>query len=141
MEKVLAQGGAMTIATRPSPPSFRDAPAVAELCVGIFRRDMQAFYPQSQFEPISSSLAGANARPGADFKIVESSRESGDSVEIELFGVRYRLTPRAGSRFSAHDRRMIGAIGAVLNLRYYHLFQMAHVSRLELYRGGSEDHY
>jgi hypothetical protein len=36
---------------------------------------------------------------------------------------------------------MIRAIGAVCNMRYHHLFQIAHMSRLELYRGGSEDHY
>jgi hypothetical protein len=36
---------------------------------------------------------------------------------------------------------MIRAIGAVLSLRYQHLFQINHSSRLELYRGGSEDHY
>jgi hypothetical protein len=58
-----------------------------------------------------------------------------------MFGVRYRLAPRPGGRFSTHDLRMIRAIGAVGNLRYFHLFQIAHMSRLELYRGGSEDHY
>ena len=58
-----------------------------------------------------------------------------------MFGVRYRLEPRCGGRFSAHDLRMIRAIGAVGNLRFLHLFQIAHLSRLELYRGGSEDHY
>ncbi len=36
---------------------------------------------------------------------------------------------------------MVRAIGAVLSLRHQHLFQINHSSRLELYRGGSEDHY
>jgi hypothetical protein len=36
---------------------------------------------------------------------------------------------------------MIQAIGDVLTLRYHHLFLAGHASRLELYRGGSEDHY
>ena len=36
---------------------------------------------------------------------------------------------------------MIDAIGAVLSLRYHHLFQATTSARLELFRGGSEDHY
>ncbi len=36
--------------------------------------------------------------------------------------------------------RLVRAIGAVLNLRYYHLFS-TNSARLDLYRGGSEDHY
>ena len=60
---------------------------------------------------------------------------------IELFGSWYTFTPRGDARFTPHDRRLIRAIGSVLNLRYHHLFQMAHTARLELFRGGSEDHY
>jgi hypothetical protein len=36
---------------------------------------------------------------------------------------------------------MVRALGAVLSLRYHNLFQIAHSARLELFRGGSEDHY
>ena len=48
----------MTAATRfdapepvpPPPPNLRDARALAELFVGFFRRDLQAFFPQCRFE-------------------------------------------------------------------------------------------
>jgi hypothetical protein len=133
----------MTIAIRPAPSSLREAPAVAELFLGVFRRDLLNFYPQSRFEAVDPSAPPEDVKHGPNFQLFEESVEGGggELLEVGMFGVRYRLLPRSGSRFSAHDRRMIRAIGAVCNLRYLHLFQIPHMSRLELYRGGSEDHY
>ena len=48
----------MTLTTRPQPPSLRDAMAVAELFVGVFRRDLLAFYPQGQFERSATAPSG-----------------------------------------------------------------------------------
>ena len=116
--------------------ALRDAPAVAELFLGIFERDLFAFFPTARFDPIDP-WAEPNLRAGPNFCLRD--REDGD--EVELYGVLYQLSRRDGSRFSALDTRMVRAIGAVLGLRYHHLFELTHSARLELYRGGSEDHY
>ncbi len=129
----------MPATMRPSSSNLREGTAVAELFVGVFRRDLLAFYPQSRFEPIGHDGLPNTLHPGPDFQIGES--ENGESLEVTLFGLRYSLTARPGGRFSPHDVRMLQAIGAVLNLRYHQLFQTTHLSRLELFRGGSEDHY
>lgn len=133
----------MSITTRPAAPgsSLRDTLAVVELFLGVFRRDLQGFYPQSHFEPVAHGEGAVHGRSGPDFQLVEDPEHAGASVEVHLFGARYRLTPRDGARFTPQDVRMIRAIGAVMSLRYHHLFQMAHASRLELYRGGSDDHH
>jgi hypothetical protein len=124
---------------------LRDARAVAELFVGVFRRDVLNFFPRAGVEP-----AGAEDGPGFGgpvFRLVEPDGgadpdgEGAEAVEVEMFGTRYRLASRDGARFSSHDRRMVAAIGAVLGMRYYHLFQVSSTPRLELYRGGSDDHY
>jgi hypothetical protein len=122
---------------------LRDAQAVAELFIGVFRRDVLGFFPRAGVEPV-----GPEPGPrlgGPVFRLVEpggGDPEDGvEAVEVEMFGARYRMTSRDGARFSGHDRRMVAAIGAVLGMRYYHLFQVSGTPRLELYRGGSEDHY
>jgi hypothetical protein len=130
----------MTVTTRPT-PNFREALAVAELFVGVFRRDLLAFYPQCRFEPASPGPARLNVHSGPDFQLIEEEADHGGLIQVELYGVRYRLVSRGGGRFTPHDRRMIRAIGAVQSLRYHHLFQLSHASRMELFRGGSEDHY
>jgi hypothetical protein len=133
----------MSITTRHALPSLRDALAVAELFVSFFRRDLLAFYPQSRFEPGIHGSGPYHVRCGPDFQLIEDPDDGDDSesIQVAMFGVRYRLSARPGGRFTSYDRRMIRAIGAVLSLRYHHLFQMAQTSRLELFRGGSEDHY
>ncbi len=118
---------------------LRDAPAVAELFLGVFRRDLLAFFPQASFEPIGTGVTPM-FRLGPDFRLINGPAGR-DHDEVELYGIRYRLGTRDGSRFSPQDLRMVRAIGAVLDLRYHHLFQITHSARLELYRGGSEDHY
>ncbi len=118
---------------------LRDAQAVGELFVGIFRRDLLAFFPQAVFEPHPGGSEPGQRAVGPNFRLIE-----GDDLEadlIELFGSRYRLALRDGGRLSPQDLRMVQAIGAVLSLRYYHLFQVKTQTRLELYRGGSDDHY
>ena len=44
----------MPLTTRHHPPSLRDAIAVSELFIGVFRRDLLAFYPHAQFERVES---------------------------------------------------------------------------------------
>ncbi len=129
----------MTPSTRPeaAPPGLRDVQAVAELFVGVFRRDLSGFYPLCHFEPVDRGPASGAPRAGPNFRLVEGDR--GD--EVELFGVRYAVGPSDGGRLSGHDRKMIRAIGAVLGLRYHHMFRVGQSPRLELFRGGSEDHY
>src|SRR5690348_10596018 len=111
LEQHGAHGGAMNVTTRPAAPSLRDAQAVAELFVGVIRRDVLGFYPHSRFEPLSSGSCLLNLQGGPDFHLFERAGEGGDSVLIEVFGVPYLLSPKPGSRFTADDVRMIRAIG------------------------------
>src|SRR5512142_1620841 len=101
-----AQGGAMAVTTRPTPPNFREALVVAELFVGVFRRDLLAFYPQCRFEPSSPVPARLDIRSGPDFQLIEGD-DHGGPIQVELYRVRYRLVSRGGGRFTPHDRRMI----------------------------------
>jgi hypothetical protein len=117
-----------------------DTLAVAELFVGVYRRDLLSFFPQTQFELVpGTTRTGDSVGNGPNFGLFEPIGD--EPVEVELFNARYRLGPRAGLQFSAHDVRMLRAIGAVLMMRYHHLFHLGMPARLELYRGGSEDHY
>jgi hypothetical protein len=118
---------------------LRDAQAVAELFVGVLRRDLLGFFPGATFEPIAPGSDSALNLGGPNFRLIDDPQSA--SVEVELFGVRHRLVPREGGRLSAQDRRLVQAVGAVQSMRYYHLFQVSKLTRLELYRGGSEDHY
>jgi len=123
---------------RAAMPNLRDAQAVAELFVGVFRRDLGQFYPEAGLLADEAAPGWLDPASGPDFRLIEG--EPG-GVRVELFGLRYRLDSRGLGPLSPHDARMVRAIGAVLSLRYQHLFQISHGSRLELYRGGSEDHY
>ena len=114
----------------------RDVSAVTELLMGVFRRDLGTFFPHVLFEPIAADDA-VPASGAARFRLIED----GAGCQVELFGARYRVGPRDGSPLGPQDRRMIEAIGAVLELRHHHLFRPSVTSRLDLYRGGSEDHY
>ncbi len=119
-----------------SSEGLRDAPAVADLFFSVFRRDLLAFFPQSRLDPLDDP-SQAVFRLGPGFRLYQD--EGGDVVE--LYGIRHRLASRDGARLSSDETRMVRALGAVLGLRYYHLFHMSRAARLELYRGGSEDHY
>jgi hypothetical protein len=132
-------GGATTaLPMRSMPGGLRDVPAVNDLFVGVFRRDLQAFFPQTRFEA-DDGAPSPSARGGPIFQLIAGPEEG--VLAVELFGTRYRIAPRDGSRLASQDWRMVRALGAVLNLRYHHLFQISNPARLELYRGGSEDHY
>lgn len=132
----------MTITTRPAPlPSVRDSQAVIELSATIFRRDVLAFYPQCRLEAEARTPLPTSFKSGSAFRLIDEGCETPDSLRFDLFGIRHRLTPRSGLTFTPHDRRMVHAIGSLMSLRYHHLFQVADASRLELFRGGSDDHY
>ncbi|HEV3121972.1 MAG TPA: hypothetical protein VGY53_08725 [Isosphaeraceae bacterium] len=130
----------MTLAAlRPHTGDPRHPPALTELFLGSFRRDLLAFFPRAMFESVDRELAlGGRAGP-PNFSLRETP--GGAALEVELFGTRHRIFDRDGTPFTAQDRRMMRAIGAVVDMRYYHLFQISSTLRLELYRGGSEDHY
>lgn len=121
---------------------LRDAQAVAELFVGIVRRDLLGFFPRATFEPqgVGAESGPRLALAGPNFRLVEESGPG--EVQVEIFGARYRLASRDGEPLTASDRRMVQAIGAVQSMRYHHAFHVSGAgARLELYRGGSEDHY
>jgi hypothetical protein len=124
--------------SRAHSPHLREAPAVADLFVGIFRRDLLVFFPQSRFELETTPTDEIAHSSGPDFQLIEHDAQP---VGVRLFGQSYRLTPRPGCLFSQRDARLICAIGAVLNLRYENLFHISNNKRMELFRGGSEDHY
>lgn len=132
----------MTLTTRPTPlPSVRDSQAVIELSASIFRRDVLAFYPQCRLEAETGASLPGSFKSGSAFRLLDDACDRPETLRFDLFGVRHRLRPRSGLSFTAHDRRMVLAIGSLLSLRFHHLFQTADASRLELFRGGSEDHY
>jgi hypothetical protein len=139
------EGPVSAPATRPRRAALEnlsEATAVAELFLGVFRRDLLAFYPQTTLYPLIESVDPARAAAGPNFRLIEPDGDPAcNGLGVEMFGTHYRLTRRDGERFSSYDRRMVQAIGAVLVMRYHHLFRVAHMARLELFRGGSEDHY
>lgn len=121
-------------------PNLRDARSLADLMVGVLRRDLQGFFPQSRFEPLTPPPSANALAAGPRFTLRE--QDDGPTDVVEVFGARYAVGPRDGGHFSAQERRMVRAIGAVVNLRYHHLFlESGQAPRLDLYRGGSEDHY
>jgi hypothetical protein len=133
----------MTATTRPlAPPEGREGPPVAELFVGFFRRDLQGFFPQCRFEQLSGLPAGKTLTRGPEFRLIAgTSAEPAACDAVEIFGVRYAIAHRGGKRFSDRERRLIRAIGSVLSLRYQQTLRMGSSPRLDLFRGGAEDHY
>jgi hypothetical protein len=70
---------------------------VAELFVGVFRRDLLNFFPQSRFELVDPAARPADVKAGPQFQIVDEPLTGGDPIAVEMIGVRYTLTPRAGT--------------------------------------------
>src|SRR5262245_26908009 len=89
--------GGMTLAPHfPAPASvggLRDTQAVAELSVGVFRRDVQNFFPQALIERLDPEPAFRGAGPS--FRAFDDPDSA--AVEVELFGARYRIALRDGS--------------------------------------------
>jgi hypothetical protein len=135
-----ARGRVMTrAAVRPPAGDPRHPPALTELFLGGFRRDLLAFFPRARFEAADGELAPEVRLGPPNFCLREVPGDV--ALELELFGARYRISDRETTPFTPQDRRMMRAIGAVLAMRYHQLFQISSSFRLELYRGGSEDHY
>jgi hypothetical protein len=129
-----------THSMRATEPERRsDVDGVVELLLGVFRRDLIGFFPHSQLVRVAEDdgRAPAVAPHRPHFRRVEAS----DGDVIDLFGARYRIASRDGQPFGPQERRMVDALGTVASLRYQLLFQPAGPPRLDLYRGGSEDHY
>ena len=112
--------------------------AVTELFIAVFRRDLQAFFPRIAIE----ELPGPSERPSSqspDFEL-EAGPVDG-AIRFRLFGHRLRLWLRNRTEICPHELRMIQAVATVLTQRYEYLFKTHNPSRLDLYRGGPEDHY
>lgn len=116
-------------------PRLRDAEAVAELFLDVFRRDILSFFPDADLyrEGVARDPA---AGPGFG---VERGKHGG--LRVRLFGATNRLERAGNTPFNDRDCRLVRAVGDVLGLRYHHLFEASASARLELFRGGSEDHY
>jgi len=138
----------------PNPKSalagLREAPqAVIEFFHGTFARDIHTFFPGCRIErePTETKPGvpswGAPTGSGFDlgFEIADDIVDPGRSLSAKLFNSRYRLTRQDLGRFTPQDRRLIEAIGSVLQLRSHFILQWAHTSRLELNRGEPGDHY
>src|SRR5438552_1485717 len=92
--------GPMARTSTPSlpPQGLRDAEALADLFVGIFRRDLLNFFPQAGFEPVAGA-ARPDGQGGPDFRLVEGPADAA----VAMFGAVYRIGPRAGGAFTAQD--------------------------------------
>ena len=118
------------------PPSSRqDMSGIADLFVEAFRRDLATFWPEPFFEPARLDGAHPSSTQGV-FELAED--EDGDAVD--LFGTRYRVGPSPDGHFRPRDRGLIAAMGAVLSMRFEHLFDANLPARMDLYQGSSDDH-
>lgn len=116
----------------------REVTAVAELFSSVFRRDVQAFLPRALVEPLEESDSHPDLAQ-SPFRFLSTPENR--PTELELFGRKHRLVLPRGRTLHPLERRMVSAIARVLTLRYEDLFRAGQTPRLELYRGGSEDHY
>ncbi len=132
------EAGALSELDELSAGGLREALAVSDLFQAIFRRDLAGFYPQAQVGPGRPSGPEAGIPTGPRFRLND---DGAGGISVDLFGIRHELHARDGRKFSGLDLAMIRALGTVLNFRFLQMFQISHSTRLELYRGGSEDHY
>lgn len=132
----------------PGPGGCGDWAALAQLFLDSFRRDLQALIPHLRCEPLPTagptpsptvSAAGPILRPLAAG--AGSAAEPEPLPELEYFGIPHRLSTRQGSTLSRHERRLLEAVASVYAMRFVHLFGVSSFDRIDLYRGGSEDHY
>src|SRR5438034_156131 len=101
----LGQASAPNITLRYGRERLRDAPGVAELFTGVFRRDLLNFFPQTQIEALGEPDLLGDWDDGPRFHLSEGPGDG--SMVAGMFGVRYRLTPRGRAAFTAQDRRLI----------------------------------
>jgi hypothetical protein len=87
----------MTIMMGPAPPSLRDAPAVAELFVGVFRRDLLSFYPQSRFAPGRGRTTSIPVRTSSSSRS-RSPRSTRSRRRSSASATGWRRVAAAGSR-------------------------------------------
>jgi hypothetical protein len=126
---------------------FRNPGSFTEVFLGAFRRDIQSFYPGCAIErehvleaDSATSAAGqSHHRRALDFQLEEGSSPA--CVRVSLFGTWHRLSVEKAMGVGNCDRRLIRAIGRVLELHYHVLFESSRVSLLQLRRGMPEDHY
>ena len=123
---------------KPASEPSREPPAVVELFSAVFKRDLLAFFPRMVFEVLVENPA-ISPPPGVAVPL-EVGGAAGQAATVRLFGRGYRLSHR-DRVLSEQDLQMVAAVAAVLSQRYEYLFSALTPSRLELYRGGAEDHY
>ncbi len=127
-----------------NPGPVPEAAVLAELFLSGFRRDLRLFLPGVELGPVECVDPSRNGT--LTFSNWSAFRWLGPDAserdpEVVLFGTRYVLRAASGRWLSPQDRRLARAIGAVLDLRFQNLFHVGGLTRMDLYRGGSEDHY
>ncbi len=128
---------------------FRDPSNFNEIYLGIFRRDLQSFYPGSRIErepivTLTGSLPLATASRSTqtiDFQLDAEDTNSPHSVRVALFGDWYQLSVPGSAGLGPGDHHLIRALGRVMELHHQVLFRWSRVSLLQLRRGMPEDHY
>ncbi len=127
-----------------------DSPVLTQLFLDGFRRDVQVLIPHLVCEPLPSAPPASPPETGAVppphgpvLRLLAADAEAhGDADhEVEYFGTRHRVSSRENRPLSGHDRRLLQAVASVYAMRYFNLFGVSSLTRLDLYRGGGEDHY
>ena len=122
-----------------SPPECGpESPAVTELFSAVFRRDLQAFFPRISVEPRAEPDDPLSDQ-GPEFEFEPDP--AGQGIRFRLLGHWYLLCARNHATFSELELRMVKSVATVLTQRYEYLFKTHNPSRMDLYRGGAEDHY
>ncbi len=129
--------------------TFRDPRTFVRVFVGAFLRDVHSFYPGCRIESVATT---GEPRPaygpgrsgptdGLEFQMTDEEDGRTSAVWVSLFGSWYRLIPERALGLGAQDRRLIRAVGAVLDLNFQILFRRSRMSLLQMGRGMPEDHY
>jgi hypothetical protein len=128
--------------------TFRDPRTYVRVFVGAFLRDVRSFYPGCRIEPAPMHGGGrpspsgrTDPGDGIGFAIADEDAGRTTSVWVSLFGAWHRLVPDSPLGLGAQDRRLLRAVGAVLELNFQILFRRSRMSILQLRRGMPEDHY
>jgi hypothetical protein len=116
-------------------PSSPDL-AVGALYESLLETALRQFFDRAILD--SASMPPAASASG--FMLETASDPS--TITLRWFGTRYTLRARGARRFTTHEIRMVGAIGAVLAARYRAVLNPRIVAeRGDLFRGAIEDRY
>lgn len=111
-------------------------PAVGALYESLLEAALRQFFDHAILDSASMPLAS----PASGFVLETASDPS--TMTLRWFGTRYALRARGARRFTSHEIRLVGAIGAVLAARYRAVLNPRIVAeRGDLFRGAIEDRY